>query len=276
MCSKHGFMWLCVRPTVFNFNTKLAIKGCRKRIFFFVHNTHTIWTCTESERGHSRWWRCLVLLPQSEVLAAAACALVPSPLTSPLHAEVLGHCLSALLTLHRAAPVEFAIAARHHLGFPLLHGQAALPAEPLAAPLLPLAQALALLEALAALCAREAQGAVLQAVIWGVLQVDQLLAGDGAEGLGHGPSAGRAVPGSTEEVHLQRPVVLLLQVVAHLPELRQLQPAGLSGAASRHTVALTRPLHGPLDSLKGEKQRECLLKNIVSCSLYVCIYEDSL
>lgn len=61
--------------------------------------------------------------------------------------------------------------------------------------------------------------------------MDQLLARDGAEGLGDGPPAGRAVPGSSEQIDLQGPVVLLLQVVPHLPELRQLQPAGLSGAA---------------------------------------------
>lgn len=172
-----------------------------------------------------------MLLPQPQVLPAAAGALVLPPLTSFLHTEVLGHCLSALLALHRAAPMEFTITAGHHLGFALLHGQPTLPAQPLAAPLLPLAQALALLQALAALCARQAQGAVFQAVVGGVFQVDQLLARDGAEGLGDGPPAGRAVPGSSEQIDLQGPVVLLLQVVPHLPELRQLQPAGLSGAA---------------------------------------------
>lgn len=173
-----------------------------------------------------------MLLPQPEVLPAAAGALLPSPLTSFLDTEVLGHCLSALLTLHRTAPVEFTITARHHLGFALLHSQPALSAQPLAAPLLPFAQALALLEALAALCARQAQSAVFQAVVWGVFEVDQLLARDGAEGLSNGPPAGRAVTGSSEEIHLQSLVVLLLQVVPHLPELWQLQPAGLSGAAS--------------------------------------------
>lgn len=62
--------------------------------------------------------------------------------------------------------------------------------------------------------------------------MDELLSGDGAEGLSDGPSTRCAVPGSTEEIHLQSPVVLLLQVVPHFPELWQLQPAGLSGAAS--------------------------------------------
>lgn len=128
--------------------------------------------------------------------------------------------------------MEFTITARHNLGLAFLHGQPALTAEPLAAPLLPLAQVLALLEALSALRARQAQRAVLQAVIGGVFEVDQLLARDGAEGLGDGPPAGRAVPRTPQEIHLQSPVVLLLQVVPHFPEFWQLQPAGLSGAAS--------------------------------------------
>lgn len=203
-----------------------------------------------------------MLLPQPEVLLPAAGALVPSSLASSLYAEVLGHRLSALLALHRATPVEFAITAGHHLGFALLHGQAALAAQPLAAPLLPSGQVLALLEALAALCAGQAQGAVLQAVVGRVFQVDELLARDGAKGLGDGPPAGRAVPRSSEEIHLQSPVVLLLQVVPHLPELWQLQPAGLSGAAPRHPVTLTCPLHGPLHGLESEKRGKdsvCLL-----------------
>ena len=190
-----------------------------------------------------------MLLPQPEVLPAAAGALHLSPLASSLDAEVLGDCLSALLALHRAAPVEFAVAAGHRLGLVLLHGQPALAAQPLAAPLLPFVQVLALLEAFAAFCARQTKSAVFQTVVRGVLQVDQLLARDGAEGVGDGPPAGSAVPGTSQEVHLQGPVVLLFQIVAHLPELRQLQPAGLRGAASRHAVALARPLHGSLHSL---------------------------
>lgn len=102
-----------------------------------------------------------MLLPQSEALAAAAGALIPSPLTSFLYTEVLGHCLPALFALHRAAPVEFTITARHRLSFALFHRQPALSAEPLATAFLPFAQVLALLEALAALCARQAQSAVL-------------------------------------------------------------------------------------------------------------------
>lgn len=190
-----------------------------------------------------------MLLPQPEVLPAAASALDRPPLASSLDAEVLGDCLSALLALHRAAPVELTVTAGHGLGLVLLHGQPALAAQPLAAPLLPFAQVLALLEALATLCAGQTEGAVFQAVVRGVLQVDQLLAGDGAEGLGDGPPAGGTVSGTSQEVHLQGPVVLLFQIVAHLAELGQLQPAGLSGAASGHAVTLTGPLHGPLHGL---------------------------
>lgn len=62
--------------------------------------------------------------------------------------------------------------------------------------------------------------------------MDQLLTGDGTKGLGDGPLAGRAVPRSSQKVYFQRPVVLLLQVVPHLSELWQLQPTGLSCAAS--------------------------------------------
>ena len=184
-----------------------------------------------------------MLLPQPEVLPAAAGALHLSPLASSLDAEVLGDCLSALLALHRA------VAAGHRLGLVLLHGQPALAAQPLAAPLLPFVQVLALLEAFAAFCARQTKSAVFQTVVRGVLQVDQLLARDGAEGVGDGPPAGSAVPGTSQEVHLQGPVVLLFQIVAHLPELRQLQAAGLRDAASSHAVALARPLHGSLHSL---------------------------
>lgn len=216
----------------------------QKAYVFVIYSAPITHTLTGRERP-----RRSVPLPQPEALPAAAGALVLPPLAPPLDAEVLGDCLSALLALHRAAPVEFAVAAGHRLGLALLHGQAALAAQPLAAPLLPLAQVLALLQALAAFRPGQTQGAVFQTVVRGVLQVDQLLAGDGAEGLGDGPPAGGAVPGPSQEVHLQGPVVLLFQVVAHLPKLGQLQPAGLSGAASGDAVTLTRPLHGPLHSL---------------------------
>lgn len=81
----------------------------------------------------------------------------------------------------------------------------------------------------------------------------QLLTRDGAEGLSDGSATGRTVACTTQEVHLNGAVVLLFQVVAHFSKLRQLKPAGLSGAAAGHTVAFTRSLHGPFHSLVEEK-----------------------
>ena len=153
---------------------------------------------THSGRDHPS-----VLLPQPEVLPAAGWALVaPGPLrlhgrrhTFP-HAKVLGHRLPALLTLDCTAPVELTVTTGHQLRPALLHRQTAVPAQPPAAPLLPLGQVLALADALAALHAGQAQRAVLQAVVRGVLQVHQLLAGDGVESLADGPAAGGTVAGA--------------------------------------------------------------------------------
>lgn len=84
--------------------------------------------------------------------------------------------------------------------------------------------------------------------------MDQLLAGNGAEGVGNGSPAGCAVARAAQEVHLQGSVVLLFQVVPHFSELWKLEPAGLGGAASRHAMTFTRLLHGALHSLI-DKQR---------------------
>ena len=84
--------------------------------------------------------------------------------------------------------------------------------------------------------------------------MDQLLLGDGAEGLGDGAPAGSAVPCPLQQVHLQGFVVPLLEVSAHLPKLRQLQPAGLGGTAPRHAVAFASPFHGPFHGLQGEER----------------------
>lgn len=81
----------------------------------------------------------------------------------------------------------------------------------------------------------------------------QLPRGDGAKGVGDGAASCRAVAGTLQQVHLESCVVLLLQVRAHLAELRQLQPAGLRGATARHAVALTRAFHGALHRLGGEE-----------------------
>lgn len=85
--------------------------------------------------------------------------------------------------------------------------------------------------------------------------MDQFFLGDGTEGLSNGTPAGSAVPRSLQQVHLQGFVVPFFEVSAHLPKLRQLQPAGLGGAAPRHTMAFAGPLHGPFHCLQG-KQRE--------------------
>lgn len=169
-------------------------------------------------------------------------------------AEVLGHQRPALLAAHRAAPVELAVAAGHHLRPPLLHPQAALGAEPPAAPLLPLREVLAGLQALAALGAVVAQAGVPRAVVGGVLQEDELRGMDVVEGLCRGPAAVGAVAGSHAPlVHLQLVglVVFDLQVVADLAELSQLQPAGLDTAAARHPMALAGSLHCVLHRLGG-------------------------
>lgn len=186
-------------------------------------------------------------------LAAGPAAAAALPLLLA-DTEVLGDALAALLAPHGAAPVELAVAAGHHLSSPLLHRQPAVPTQPPAAPLLPLVECLAPLQALPALRAQQPQRLVLQAVVRRVFQMDQLLLGDGAEGLGDGTPAGSAVPCALQQVHLQGFVVPFLEVSAHLSKLRQLQPAGLGGAAPRHTMAFASPLHGPFHSLRDEER----------------------
>lgn len=127
-----------------------------------------------------------------------------------LDTVVLCDSFAALLAFYSAAPVEFAVAAGHGFSPALLHSQATLSAQPLAATLLPFAQILALPQALTALRSRQAQSAVLQAVVGGVLQVHQLFARDGAEGLGDGAAAGCAVACAAQQVHLDGPVIFLL------------------------------------------------------------------
>lgn len=181
----------------------------------------------EGQRGP---WRSRGQLELSLELAAGPTTPAPLPLLLA-DTEVLGDPFAALLAPHGTAPVELAVTAGHHLGPPLLHRQPAVPTQPPAAPLLPLAERLASLQALPPLRAQQPQRLILQAVVRRVFQVDQLLLGDGAEGLGDGTPAGSAVPCPLQQVHLQGLVVPLLEVSAHLPKLGQLQPAGLGGAA---------------------------------------------
>lgn len=139
----------------------------------------------------------------------AAGTIIHDPF-GPLHTVVLCDSFAALLAFYSATPVELAVAARHRLGPAFLHSQTALSAQPLAATLLPFAQILALPQALTALRAWQAQSAVLQAVVGGILQVHQLFTRDGAEGLRDCSAAGCAVPRATQQVHLHGPVIFLL------------------------------------------------------------------
>lgn len=165
---------------------------------------------------------------------------------------VLGHQLPALLAPHCAAPMELAVAAGDHLRPPLLHFEATLGAEPPAAPLFPLREVLAGLQALAALGAVVAQAGIPRAVVRGVLQEDKLRGVDMVEGLCCGPAAVGAVAGSHPPlVHLQLVglVVFHLEVVPDLSELGELEPARLDAAAARHPVALAGSLHRSFHSL---------------------------
>lgn len=165
---------------------------------------------------------------------------------------MLDYNLRAVFAVHLAAPVEFAVAAAHHLRAPLLHPQAAFVAQPAAAPLLPLGQTLSVLHALAPLGAVQPQAAVRPAVVRRVLHVDELCRGDAAESVRDGAAVVRAVASSHAlfvDVQLLGLAVLDLQVVANFSEIRQLRPAGLDTAALGHAVASADALHCCLHSL---------------------------
>lgn len=116
----------------------------------------------------------LVLLLQPIAFPTAG-TVVLDPFGS-LHAVVLCDSFAALLAFYSAAPVEFAVAAGHGLSPAFLHSQTTLSTQPLAATLLPFAPIFSLPQALAAFYSRQAQCAVLQAVVGGILQVHQLFA----------------------------------------------------------------------------------------------------
>lgn len=108
----------------------------------------------EGRRGEGQigLWRNRGKSELSLELAAGPTAPAPLPLLLA-DTEVLGDPFAALLTAHGAAPVELAVAAGHHLGSPLLHRQPTVPTQSPTAPLLPLAECFAPLQALSALCA---------------------------------------------------------------------------------------------------------------------------
>lgn len=86
--------------------------------------------------------------------------------------------LSTLFTLDCAAPVEFTVTAGDHLYALLSDSQSASKAESGAAFSLPKSHAFAALQTLPALCAQVSQALVLDAVIWGILQVNEFRLGN--------------------------------------------------------------------------------------------------
>lgn len=192
----------------------------------------------------------------SFVLTRSVLALCFVVWFSPLlvRTVIFRHNLRASLTLNRAAPVEFAVAAADDLNALLHHSQAAFIAQPAAALPLPRGHVLVTLQTLPSLRALVLQALVLDAVIRRILQVDELRPGNAPKRVRNGSSVVCAVPSSHGPlVHLQLlgDFILHLQVVAHLSEVGQLHPASLDAAASRHTVALTGFPHCSFDGLTG-------------------------
>lgn len=170
----------------------------------------------------------------------------------PPGAHVFDYNLGAVVTVHRAAPVEFAVAAAHHLRAPLLHPQAALMTQPAAAAPLPLAQTLLVLHALPALGAVQSQADVSPTIVRRVIQVDELRLRDAAQRVHDGTLVVRAVASPHAlfvDVELLGLTVLDLQVVSNLSEVWQLRPAGFDAAALRHAVTSAHALHRCLHSL---------------------------
>lgn len=84
------------------------------------------------------------------------------------------------------------------------------------------------------------------AVVGRVLKVDKFSARDATKCVRDRTTVISAVAGShTPLIHLEhlRLIVLHLQVVSHIPELRELHPTSLHAAASRHAVTFACALH---------------------------------
>lgn len=164
--------------------------------------------------------------------------------------------LSTLFTLDCAAPVEFTVTATDHFDALLHHSQSTLIAQSAAAFSLPWGHPPAALQTLPALCALVSQGLVLDAVIWGILQVNELRLGNASKSLCQSTSVVCAVSNSRRLlVHLQLLGLLMLHfhVVTNFSEVSQLHPAGLDAAASRNAMAFTSLPHGGLNCLSSEK-----------------------
>lgn len=168
---------------------------------------------------------------------------------------IFGNDLCAFVTLNCAAPVKFAVAAADYLNALLHHSEAAFIAQPAAALSFPQGHVLVTLQTLPPRCALKFQALVLDTVIRGILQVNELRASDAPKSVRDGSSVVCAVPNPRRLlVHLQFlcMFVLHLQVVTHLSEVGQLHPAGLDAAAPRHSVTLTGSPHGCFDCLPRE------------------------
>lgn len=98
------------------------------------------------------------------VLSCAALALGPSTAWGA-RAVVLAHHMPTLVTLDRAAPLEFAVTAAYSLSSLLFHLQATLCTQAPAAALLPPGCIVAVLQTLPTLCAIDAQAGVAGTVI---------------------------------------------------------------------------------------------------------------
>lgn len=160
--------------------------------------------------------------------------------------------LLAFVTLNCAAPVKFAVAAADDLDALLHHSEAAFIAQPAAALSLQLGHVLVALQTLPPLCALEFQALVFDAVIRGILQVNELRPRDAPKSVRNGSPVVCTVSCSCGFlVHLQFlcMLVLHLQVVAYFSEVGQLHPAGLDAAAPGHSVTLTGSPHGSFDCL---------------------------
>lgn len=145
---------------------------------------------------------------------------------TPLFAHELIHDLRALLALDIAAPVKLAMAAFRLHRLKLVVTAAA--AHELAA-----VHALGGLVAQAALRAQRAGALVAHTVVRARVDVDQVLRGRGVEAAVDLDQLAPAV-----ESHGGRAVILLLEGIAHLSEVRQLQPARLEATRARHSMAL--------------------------------------
>lgn len=170
---------------------------------------------------------------------------------------IFSNNLRAFVTFNCAAPVKLAIAAADNLNALLHHSEAAFIAQPAAALSLPLGHVLATLQTLPPRCALKSQTLVFDAVIRGILQINELRPSDASKSVCDGSSVICAVPSPRRLlVHLQFlcMVVLDLQVVSYLSEIGQLHPAGLDAAAPRHSMTLAGSPHRGFDCLPRESE----------------------